>query len=68
MALRVTLSELFATTSIEEVHAFVDTRNIPSIALLKKLGFNCLRTIAEADHFKGVSSDEYEFALSLARG
>ena len=63
MALRATLGELFAMTSIDEVHAFVDTRNIASVTLLGKLGFDCLRTIIEADHFKGASSDEYEFVL-----
>ena len=67
IALRATLSVLFATTSIEEVHAFVDTRNMASVALLKKLGFDCLRIIVEADRFKGASSDEYEFALVCAR-
>ena len=66
-ALQATLCELFKTYSMNELHAFVDTRNVASIAVLAKLGFTRLRTIAEADSFKGGPSDEYEFVLSDAR-
>ncbi|TLU73767.1 GNAT family N-acetyltransferase [Lichenicoccus roseus] len=63
-ALRATLDELFRAVAVDEVHAFVDTRNSASIALLAKLGFERLRTIVGADHFKGGRSDEYEFLLA----
>ncbi len=66
-ALRATLAKLFASTSIDEVQALVDTRNVASIALLRGLGFECARTIVDADHFKGASSDEYEFVLPRKR-
>lgn len=47
------------------VHALVDTRNVPSIRLLECLGFERKRMIKDADHFKGASSDEYEYELRL---
>ena len=62
-ALRATLAKILAATSIQEVQAFVDTRNTASIALLRKLDFRCRRLIVNADHFKGASSDEHEFVL-----
>ncbi len=65
-ALRATVEVLFGSTSIDEVHALVDTRNAASVALLSKLGFECVRTIVNADRFKGASSDEYEFVLPRA--
>jgi [ribosomal protein S5]-alanine N-acetyltransferase len=47
------------------VHARVDTRNAPSIRLLERLAFERKRTIKDADHFKGATSDEYEYELRL---
>jgi ribosomal-protein-alanine N-acetyltransferase len=47
------------------VRALVDTRNAPSIRLLERLGFERKRTIKDADHFKGATSDEYEYELRL---
>jgi [ribosomal protein S5]-alanine N-acetyltransferase len=47
------------------VRALVDTRNAPSIRLLECLGFERKRTIKDADHFKGATSDEYEYELRL---
>jgi len=48
------------------VRALVDTRNAPSIRLLERLGFERKQTIKDADHFKGATSDEYEYELRLA--
>ncbi|MBK9294800.1 MAG: GNAT family N-acetyltransferase [Oligoflexia bacterium] len=47
------------------VKAFVDTRNFPSIELLKKLEFNQSGFIKNADFFKGSSSDEFLFEKSI---
>lgn len=66
-ALRATLDRLFATTPIDEARALVDTRNSALIALVRKLSFECLRTIADADCFKGGTSHEHEFAISRAK-
>ena len=46
--------------------AHVDTRNEKSIRLLERLGFQRTRTIENADHFKGASSDEYVYELNPA--
>jgi len=47
------------------IRALVDTRNAPSIRLLERLSFQRKRTIKDADHFKGATSDEYEYELKL---
>lgn len=45
------------------IKAWIDTRNIASISLVKKLGMNQIATIENADQFKGASSDEFVFQL-----
>ena len=62
-----TLRNLAESGLVDEARALVDTGNEASIALLRKLGFTRLRTIVEADHFKGRSSDEHEFSVSVRR-
>jgi ribosomal-protein-alanine N-acetyltransferase len=49
--------------SSRKIKAWVDTRNEPSIELLKKLGFSQTQTLPNADFFKGEKSDEYVFEL-----
>ena len=67
VALQMTLRNLGESGLVDEARALVDTGNEASIALLRKLGFTRLRTIAEAEHFKGRSSDEHEFSFSVRR-
>lgn len=43
------------------VKATIDTRNIASINLVKKLGMVQVQFIKNADHFKGSDSDEFVF-------
>lgn len=62
-AMKLTLADIFRRPGIKTAHAFVDTRNTASIALLKTLGFNLVRTISDADFFKGTTSNEFEFIL-----
>lgn len=49
---------------VTRAEAFIDTRNQPSIRLVTRLGFRQVRTIENADHFKGSSSDEVVFEKS----
>lgn len=46
------------------IKAWVDTRNEPSIRLVKRLGFQQTELIKCADEFKGAVSDEFVFELS----
>lgn len=47
------------------IKAWIDTRNKPSIELVKKLGMSQVNFIPKADHFKGADSDEFVFELVL---
>jgi len=62
-AMNLTLADIFRRPGIKTARAFVDTRNTASVALLKTLGFNLIRTISDADFFRGATSDEFEFIL-----
>lgn len=57
------LLHVFSNWQIDRVRAYCDTRNVASSGLLESLGFCRVDFIANADHFKGASSDEhvYEF-------
>lgn len=48
------------------VDAFIDTRNVRSIALIQRLGFERQETLLGADHFKGGASDEFRYRLSAS--
>lgn len=63
-AMQFTLTTIFHNPDIKIARAFVDTRNHASIALLHKLGFKQVRTIHDADFFKGANSHEYEFEIT----
>ena len=52
---------LSARMGIGEVKAWIDTRNLASIALVEKLGLQRVERIENADHFKGTRSDEFVF-------
>lgn len=51
--------------SIREVRAWSDTRNVASHRLAEKLGMKQVEVIKNADFFKGQSSDEFVYSLSL---
>ena len=51
---------------VKQLAANIDTRNAASIALVRSLGFVVAKTIRNADFFKGSSSDEYVYRLSVA--
>lgn len=50
---------------VQEVRAWVDTRNNASLRLAQKLGMVEIDFIKDADFFKGETSDECVFSLSL---
>ncbi len=64
-ACRRMLDLLRAENGVEVALAKVDTRNEASVALLESLGFDRVRTLPNADFFKGAPSDEYEYRLEL---
>lgn len=53
------LSEQLA---VQEIKAWVDTRNIASIRLAEQLGMKQSALIRDADFFKGATSDEFVFS------
>jgi RimJ/RimL family protein N-acetyltransferase len=55
------LSHLRRSLGATRAKALVDTRNQASIALLESCKFVRVRMIANADAFKGSTSDEYEY-------
>jgi [ribosomal protein S5]-alanine N-acetyltransferase len=60
-ACQVVLGELVEQYGTGTVTALVDTRNGRSIRLLERLGFARTGFVADADYFKGASSDEYVY-------
>ena len=56
------IEALFARGATE-VRAELDTRNVASIALLERLGFQRGSLKKNADHFKGSESDEWTYTL-----
>lgn len=59
--LEAVMSALERTGGIRRFVAEIDTRNIPSIRLVRSLGFALECTMLNADHFKGAPSDEHRF-------
>ncbi len=57
---------LFARDDVDRLRALVDTRNVASAGLLRKIGFVRIAHHPRADFFKGESSDEFEFELTRA--
>ncbi len=64
-ACRAALDHLGRASAVARVEAFIDTRNARSIALVERLGFIRRGFVANADYFKGSSSDEYVFEFAL---
>jgi ribosomal-protein-alanine N-acetyltransferase len=59
------LGHLKEALGVREARALLDTRNEASWRLMERLGFQRVRLIKDADHFKGASSDEFEYARAL---
>jgi ribosomal-protein-alanine N-acetyltransferase len=57
------ISELQKYYNVKTIHAHIDTRNAKSIQLVERLGLQRMRTIENADFFKGENSDEYVYEL-----
>ncbi|MCB9616558.1 MAG: GNAT family N-acetyltransferase [Sandaracinus sp.] len=67
-ACRALIAHVFACWPVDAVHAYVDTRNVASYRLLESLGFRRVRSVPNADFFKGASSDEHVYALARVGG
>lgn len=67
-ACRRVIRALFEDGGVTEVRAEVDTRNLPSIRLLERLGFERGAFRANADFFKGRASDEWSYRLPRPPG
>lgn len=63
-ALGAVIALLKAQFASKKINAWVDTRNVASIVLLKKLGFSQTQFLPNADFFKGEKSDEFVFELT----
>ena len=50
---------------VRQTKAWIDTRNLPSIRLVEKLGFKQIEFIESADYFKGSQSDEFVYCLTF---
>lgn len=61
-ACQTVMRELVEGYEVQEIQAYVDTRNARSILLLERLGFSRSSYIPQADFFKGVASDEYVYS------
>ena len=61
-----TLTVLFLELCVPHVMAEVDTRNLASIGLLERLGFQRIGFQKDADFFDGHSSDEYVYDLAAS--
>jgi len=55
------LDYLREAAPVATVDALIDTRNARSIALARRLRFERIETLANADYFKGSASDEYRY-------
>lgn len=64
--LRALLPALTAAYAGYRIEAQIDTRNAASLALVESLGFVRVRTVREADVFKGSVSDEHHYAYPHA--
>jgi len=58
------IEHVFARYPTPLLAANMDTRNLASIRLVESLGFKRTAFIANADTFKGMSSDEYRYEMT----
>ena len=59
------LAHLKSVIGVREARALLDTRNEASWRLLERLGFRRTKFIKDAVHFKGASSNEFEYVREL---
>jgi len=64
-ALQAIFAFLKGSMNAQTVKVWIDTRNIASINLVRKLNMKQIEFIKNADHFKGSDSDEYVFKIDL---
>jgi ribosomal-protein-alanine N-acetyltransferase len=62
-ACQAVIAELRGHYAVTLIRAYVDTRNVPSIRLLERLGFSRDEYVARADYFKGAWSDEFIYSM-----
>ena len=60
------ISHIFNTYSPSSVIAEIDTRNTTSIRLVERWGFSKSKLTHNVDFFKGASSDEYTYSMTLS--
>jgi len=65
-AVRETLALLFEHTAVVQVMAITDTRNLPAIRLLERVGFDLSRTIPAV--FRGERCTEHVFVIERPEG
>ena len=58
------IEHLFASYEVDRFIAEVDTRNVASMRLLERLGFERGETKQNADFFKGLASHEFVYSLT----
>ena len=63
-AVAAAIDAVFGGYQVECAVAELDTRNQASRALVERLGFRRVRTVLNADEFKGQRSDEYVYELA----
>lgn len=61
------LVEHLTASGIQRVAAEIDTRNMASIAVVERVGFERVEMHPQADFFKGAWSDEYRYELTPRR-
>ena len=60
------ITHIFNTYTPITISAEIDTRNMASIQLVERWGFSRTKTTRHADFFKGSSSDEYTYSMTLS--
>ena len=60
------ISHIFNTYTPSTISAEIDTRNKASIQLIERWGFCRTKLTHDADFFKGSSSDEYTYSMTLS--
>ncbi|HYN75791.1 MAG TPA: GNAT family N-acetyltransferase [Candidatus Limnocylindria bacterium] len=60
------LAQLADAWGVADVYVEIDERNVPSLALAHRLGFEEFARVEDADHFKGETSHERHLRRQLA--
>ncbi|MGI4856428.1 MAG: GNAT family N-acetyltransferase [Janthinobacterium lividum] len=67
-AVAAALKEAVDGFALSRVDAEIDTRNLASIRTIERLGFERVRVVPQADHFKGAASDEFHYSYTVLNG